>query len=220
MNLIKEVKNLVIVLNQIKIEKTRPQPQELKPPLTLIQKTILPLLFCQHEDTHTEQEQEHEDIPTEQELDHDDEIEETTDRDEEVELEDSGDRRYPIRSNRGKPKKQYELALKTKGRYSISNYVSPHRLARSHALMVEELTTTTIPSDVQEALNDERWKNAMNEEMEALQKNQTWELVKLPNGKKTVGCRWIYTIKLDSSGKVDRFKARLVAKGVYAKIWD
>ncbi|GKA34368.1 putative RNA-directed DNA polymerase [Tanacetum coccineum] len=49
--------------------------------------------------------------------------------------------------------------------------------------MVEELTTVTIPSDVQEALNDDRWKNAMNEEMEALQKNQTWELVTLPNGK-------------------------------------
>lgn len=145
--------------------------------------TSTSVLQDEHEDTHTEQEREHEDIPTEQELDHDDEIEETTGRDEEVELEDSGDRRYPIRSNRGKPKKQYQPELKAKGRYSISNYVSPHRLARSHALIVEELTTTTIPSDVQEALNDERWKNAMNEEMEALQKNQTWELVKLPNGK-------------------------------------
>ncbi|GJS83464.1 retrovirus-related pol polyprotein from transposon TNT 1-94 [Tanacetum coccineum] len=61
-----------------------------------------------------------------------------------------------------------------------------------------------------------KWKKAMNEEMEALQKNQTWELVKLPP-KKTVRCRWIYTVKLDSKGNIDRYKARLVAKGYTQK---
>ncbi|CAL8996419.1 unnamed protein product [Prunus brigantina] len=53
----------------------------------------------------------------------------------------------------------------------------------------------------------------MNEEMRALQKNGTWELVPLPHGKKTVGCRWIYTVKLKADGSVERYKARLVAKG-------
>ncbi|RVW25573.1 Retrovirus-related Pol polyprotein from transposon RE1 [Vitis vinifera] len=52
-----------------------------------------------------------------------------------------------------------------------------------------------IPNSVQEALADPRWKAAMNEEMKSLQKNETWELVECPPGKKPVGCRWIYTVK-------------------------
>ncbi|RVW90472.1 Retrovirus-related Pol polyprotein from transposon TNT 1-94 [Vitis vinifera] len=64
-----------------------------------------------------------------------------------------------------------------------------------------------------EALVDPRWKPAMNEEMESLQKNETWELVECPPGKKPVGCRWIYTVKYKADGSIERFKARLVAKG-------
>ncbi|KAL6350328.1 hypothetical protein AAG906_004277 [Vitis piasezkii] len=52
-----------------------------------------------------------------------------------------------------------------------------------------------IPNSVQEALADPRWKAAMNEEMKSLQKNETWELVECPPGKKPVGCRWIYLVK-------------------------
>ncbi|CAL9003914.1 unnamed protein product, partial [Prunus brigantina] len=64
-----------------------------------------------------------------------------------------------------------------------------------------------------DALMDPNWKQAMNDEMQALQKNSTWELVPLPSGKRTVGCRWIYTIKLKADGSIERYKARLVAKG-------
>ena len=53
----------------------------------------------------------------------------------------------------------------------------------------------------------------MNEKMKALQKNSTWEVVNLPEGKKPVGCRWVYNIKHKADGTVERFKARLVAKG-------
>jgi hypothetical protein len=47
----------------------------------------------------------------------------------------------------------------------------------------------------------------------ALEKNKTWELVQLPEGKKAVGCKWIFTVKHTPEGKVERYKARLVAKG-------
>ena len=53
----------------------------------------------------------------------------------------------------------------------------------------------------------------MNMEMEALEKNKTWELVKLPEGKKLVGCKWVYTVKYKADGSIERYKARLVAKG-------
>src|SRR5438270_12864545 len=53
----------------------------------------------------------------------------------------------------------------------------------------------------------------MQEELQALKKNNTWELVTLPAGKRAVGCKWVYTVKQTPKGKVDRYKARLVAKG-------
>ncbi|RVX18211.1 Retrovirus-related Pol polyprotein from transposon RE2 [Vitis vinifera] len=57
------------------------------------------------------------------------------------------------------------------------------------------------------------WRQAMVDEMAALHSNGTWDLVVLPSGKSTVGCRWVYTIKVGPDGQVDRLKARLVAKG-------
>jgi hypothetical protein len=53
----------------------------------------------------------------------------------------------------------------------------------------------------------------MREELEALRKNQTWELTSLPEGKKAVGCKWVFTVKQSPEGKIDRYKARLVARG-------
>ena len=50
-------------------------------------------------------------------------------------------------------------------------------------------------------------------EMDALLKNKTWEVSKLPKGATTVGCRWVFTIKRRPDGSIDRYKARLVAKG-------
>ncbi|KAJ8755191.1 hypothetical protein K2173_018989 [Erythroxylum novogranatense] len=53
----------------------------------------------------------------------------------------------------------------------------------------------------------------MDEEIEALEMNRTWDITDLPEGKKPIGCKWIFKVKLKENGKVDIFKARLVAKG-------
>ena len=53
----------------------------------------------------------------------------------------------------------------------------------------------------------------MDEEMKALQKNNTWEVVELSKRKKPVGCRWVFTVKYKANGSLNRYKARLVAKG-------
>ena len=49
--------------------------------------------------------------------------------------------------------------------------------------------------------------------MNAVLKNRTWEIVDLPEEKKTVGCKWVFTIKCKPDGSIERYKAKLVAKG-------
>ncbi|GJV40274.1 putative RNA-directed DNA polymerase, partial [Tanacetum coccineum] len=59
----------------------------------------------------------------------------------------------------------------------------------------------------------EKYIDAINQEMNALLRNGTWELVESPEGRKAIGSKWIYKIKFRSSGEIDRYKARLVAQG-------
>ena len=61
--------------------------------------------------------------------------------------------------------------------------------------------------------NSENWIDAMNEEYKSMQDNQIWDLVPLPEGKKPIGCKWIFKTKRNSEGNVERYNARLVAKG-------
>ena len=74
-----------------------------------------------------------------------------------------------------------------------------------------------IPTTYDEAVQSpekEKWRIAMNEEMQSLHKNQTWKLASLPKGKKAIGCKWVYAKKDGFPDKDDvRYKARLVAKG-------
>jgi len=49
--------------------------------------------------------------------------------------------------------------------------------------------------------------------MDALDANRTWELVPLPEGKRAIGCKWVYKLKHNSDGSISRYKAKLVAKG-------
>ncbi|KAL6323909.1 hypothetical protein AAG906_005906 [Vitis piasezkii] len=71
----------------------------------------------------------------------------------------------------------------------------------------------TEPSSFEQADCDPRWRQAMSTELQALERNNTWEMVPLPPGHKPIGCRWVYKIKYHSDGTIERYKARLVAKG-------
>ena len=57
----------------------------------------------------------------------------------------------------------------------------------------------------------------MKEELDALSKNDTWDLVRLSFRKSVVGCKWIYKIKTRSDGSIEHYKPRLVAKGFTQK---
>jgi hypothetical protein len=76
------------------------------------------------------------------------------------------------------------------------------------------LATSGEPSNLDDALKNDNWKRAMDEEYEALMVNKTWHLVPPNHARKNViDCKWVYKIKNKADGSIDRYKARLVAKG-------
>ncbi|KAI5312168.1 hypothetical protein L3X38_041341 [Prunus dulcis] len=70
-----------------------------------------------------------------------------------------------------------------------------------------------LPTKLHDALSNPEWVDAMNVEMEALKKNESWDLVPLPKGKKVVRCRWVFTLKHKADGSIDRYKVGLEGKG-------
>ena len=53
----------------------------------------------------------------------------------------------------------------------------------------------------------------MDEDIDSIEKNDTWDLVNLPKNKNLIGFKWVYKTKVNEKGEIDIFKARLVAKG-------
>ncbi|KAJ4757139.1 hypothetical protein LUZ62_067514 [Rhynchospora pubera] len=72
---------------------------------------------------------------------------------------------------------------------------------------------TTEPTCFTQADKIKEWREAMSEEINALAKNNTWQLVPPPSNQKIIGCKWVYKLKQKSDGSIERHKARLVAKG-------
>ena len=70
-----------------------------------------------------------------------------------------------------------------------------------------------VPTSVRSALADPVWRQAMQEEFDALQANDTWSLVPRPPGVNLVTGKWIFRHKFKSDGSLDRYKARWVLRG-------
>jgi hypothetical protein len=75
------------------------------------------------------------------------------------------------------------------------------------------LTVMEEPSCFTEAVDDPNWVQAMDNEMQSIYKNGTWELATLPPGQKIIGLKWVFKLKKNADGEVVKHKARLVAKG-------
>ena len=71
------------------------------------------------------------------------------------------------------------------------------------------------PKSVKQALESSKWFAAMQEEYNALLRNRTWDLVPLPAGRQAIGCKWVFRIKENADGSINRFKARLVGKSFH-----
>lgn len=69
------------------------------------------------------------------------------------------------------------------------------------------------PHAYKEASKKQEWIKAMNTELRALESNKTWSICDFPRGKKAVGNKWVFKVKFQPNGTLERYKARLVAKG-------
>jgi hypothetical protein len=93
-----------------------------------------------------------------------------------------------------------------------SDFVSLDKLSPTFKAFITSLYSAIVPCDWKIIMQDPMWKTAMFEEMRALTKNDTWEIIPRPAGKKTVECKWVFMVKHNPEGKVERLKVRLVAK--------
>nr|GEV88699.1 hypothetical protein [Tanacetum cinerariifolium] len=106
--------------------------------------------------------------------------------------------------------------------YDLDNVLQTSEGSLDHSSVVglrliESQVESQLCQSYKEAAFDPRWIDAMNSEMEALIRNMTWVITKLPSGRKPIRSKWIFKVKYKSTGKVERFKARLVAKGYNQK---
>ncbi|RZB42467.1 Retrovirus-related Pol polyprotein from transposon TNT 1-94 [Glycine soja] len=108
----------------------------------------------------------------------------------------------------------------------IVEYERPQRARRRHAWMsdyevtgIEDpvthfaLFSDCDPTTFESVVKEEKWRKAMDDEIDSIERNDTWELCDLPNGHNTIGVKWIFKTKQKENGEVDKYKARLVAKG-------
>lgn len=97
--------------------------------------------------------------------------------------------------------------------YPISNYDSLNFLSASHRVFASNISLIYEPKNYKEACLSEHWIKAMKSELDALDKNETWNIVDLPPHVKPIGNRWVFKVKHKADGTIERYKARLVAKG-------
>jgi hypothetical protein len=88
--------------------------------------------------------------------------------------------------------------------YPITHYVNCEKNSLPYRHFLAAITAEKEPMNFHEAVKDARWKEAMQTEIQALERNDAWSMQHLPPGKKALGCKWVYRIK---------YKARLVVLG-------
>lgn len=97
--------------------------------------------------------------------------------------------------------------------HPISYYVLYDHLSTASRTLIANLAEIEVPNNIEAAMRSPEWKQAVIDEILALEKNGMWELVDKPKDKRPVGCKWVFIVKYNSNRTVERYKSQLVAKG-------
>ncbi len=100
----------------------------------------------------------------------------------------------------------------TRVKYLIQRLAYDGFVAYHYAYMVR-IIQEVEPTCFEQAVGNPEWDNAMDEEMATLDVNATWELVVLSKENKSIKCKWVYKIKHNVDGSMNKYNIRLVAKG-------
>jgi len=109
-------------------------------------------------------------------------------------------------NRRSRPEREHKRPL------WMRDYISGEDLSKEDSYMVM-FAAANDPVLFYEAVKDAKWRMAMDAEIDAIERNDTWELTCLPTDAKKVGVKWAYKTKFNENGEIDKYKARLVAKG-------
>ena len=110
-----------------------------------------------------------------------------------------------------KPKQQEEINLVYAE--NLTHNVDVHRFSETLVAYVAAVLSNLEPRSFKQAMQEEKWRNAVGSEYGALEENNTWTIEDLPPNKKAIGSQWIFKVKFKSDGTIERYKARLVAMG-------
>ncbi|GJV81409.1 ribonuclease H-like domain-containing protein, partial [Tanacetum coccineum] len=111
------------------------------------------------------------------------------------------------------PAKFNDYVVNSSKKYGLEKYVTYTNLNTSNYCFSTNLNKSSEPTSYFEAVKNPNWIEAMNNEIEALNRNNTWTVCDLPEGRKAVGSKWLWKIKCKSTGEIERYKSRVVAKG-------
>ncbi|GJS26407.1 putative ribonuclease H-like domain-containing protein [Tanacetum coccineum] len=108
------------------------------------------------------------------------------------------------------------MTKKSSGEHAMISYIQKQRRSNHKDFqncLFACFLSQQEPTKIAQALDDESWVEAMQEELLQFKIQKVWTLVDLPYGKKAIGTKWVYRNKKDERGIVVRNKARLVAQG-------
>ncbi|KAL2541658.1 Uncharacterized protein Adt_02636 [Abeliophyllum distichum] len=115
--------------------------------------------------------------------------------------------------NHALPTQAESLPVKSSTRHPISRYVSFSNLSSIHHAFTYNVSHIIEPTTYEAACQNPKWVAAMNDEIRALEENNTWLLISLTPGHHPIGCKWVFKVMFHSDGAIERYKARLVSKG-------
>lgn len=187
------------------------------------EKVRLPKIISEREYGEAQCEEKHEEVSTQTDIRNNEESETKNDiviQNEEKHEEVST--QTEIRNNEESETKN-DIVIKDEKRQCLRDHslISRPKFLNDFVMTAEEfINVTENPETFEDVLSSKQsaeWIKAMDSEIESLKENKTWKLILLPKGTKAIPCKWVFRLKLNSDGSIDKYKARLVVKGFRQK---